>query len=232
MTIRLQDIKEGIPDEVALAIAIAGEPVTHAVNQRHTGFVVNGGEGQLWLFDLAWHNHFRKGNTGLEYAFVRAECLDEITAATIVGFLFALHDDTKGKIQYSVAYDDIRYFDGAKWVAGEPGQGLTCATFVLEVLRHHGIEILATETWPRDGNQEWQDRMILALPLTSEEFLAQCDISGQVARYRPEEVVGCAALCLFEPITYEVARGAADDVVLELARLGKGHPPDRVSRWP
>jgi hypothetical protein len=231
MALRLDDIASAAPDQIELVLAIAGHPITLTDDQRHTGFVVRGNDGKLWQLHQAWHNRFFCEEAQPEYAYTSPACLDEYAAAPIIGFLFALHDDTSGRIPYSIAYQPVNYFVDGRYVQTAPGQGLTCATFVLEVLRHHGIDIINRDTWPPTVNAAWQQRTVSHFAPTSEHFLAQCAAIGKVARFTPEQVVGAAYYFADTRVTYSEAEAAAKEVVDELVQMYKDWPPELVLQW-
>lgn len=231
MALTLSDIADAVPDEITLVVAIAGHPITLTDGQRHTGFIARGNDGNLWQLHQAWHNRFRCDPAQPQYAYTTSTRLDEFASAPIIGFLFALHDDTNGHIPYSIIYEPLNYFSEGHYVLTAPGQGLTCATFVLEVLRQHGIDVIDRDTWPTNTNAGWQTNILSNFAPTSEEFLAQCAAIGKVARFTPEEVVGAVYHFTDAKIIYAEAQSAAVEVVDELIQMYKDWPPELVSRW-
>lgn len=228
MTVTLYCVDSGLPEDVDLAIVIAGEPVTCVAEQRHAGFVVKAFDDKLLLFDLAWHNIFRQSNIESTYAYTVAGFLDQYSANAIIAFLAILHHANKGKIPYSINYEDGEYFDKAtgECLKKGLGQGLTCATFVLEVLSRYGFELIDKTTWPlTEDNKEWQkgilDKLIYNtnVPCSIDDFLAQFDYIGKAPRIKPEEVVGVASYFDDVPIGFDVASSAANEVISELHRL-------------
>jgi hypothetical protein len=72
--------------------------------------------------------------------------------------------------------------------------GLTCATFVLEILASCGYELLDLNNWPRNVkiNEEWQDKIIRALSMEKfgipADFLTAQNRNKGNKRFLPEEV--------------------------------------------
>ena len=229
MAVTLHDVNLGLPEDVTLAIAIAGEPVTGAAGQRHAGFIVNSPDGKLWLFDLAWHNVYRKSYVTDKYAYVIAEFLDPYSEAAIIGFLMMLYNANKGRIPYGINYEDGEYFDAATGVRLKTGlgQGLTCATFVLEALSRYGFELVDKSTWPvTEENKKWQEEILNKLidntrpPYSIDDFLVQFGVVGEVPRFRPEEAIGAASYFEDQPLGFDVVSTAGTEVVAELRRVG------------
>lgn len=229
MAVTLQSITSDLPEGVDLAIVIAGEPVTRTAGQRHAGFMVKSPDGRLWLFDLAWHNIYRCSPMTEEYAYIVAEFLDPFSANAVIGFLATLYAANKDRLPYSINYEDGEYFDKATGVPLKTGlgQGLTCATFVLEALSRYGFELIDKSTWPRtEENRKWQEDILNKLiahtriPYSIDNFLAQFELVGEVPRFRPEEAIGAASYFEDQPLDFDVVSPAAVEVVAELRRLG------------
>jgi len=226
MAVILHDITGQVPDDLELALVIAGRPITGTADQRHAGFMVKGHDGTLWLFDLAWHNAYRRSVITDEYVYLVAQFLDPYSATAIVGFLATLYDANQGRLPYGINYENGEYFDDAgNRLKTGLGQGLTCATFVLEALRRYGFDLVDRSTWPVDANAQWQGAILMKLietrPTSVDDFLAQFQHVGAAARFRPEEAVGAAHYYEDMPLAYEAVSMAAGETVAEMQRLGK-----------
>ncbi|MED5597190.1 hypothetical protein [Janthinobacterium sp. P210006] len=229
MEVILDKVTQNFPEDLQLAIVIAGTPITRTDDQRHAGFVVRSDDGRLWLFDLAWHNIFRQTEITHEYAYLVSDFLDPFEANAVIGFLANLYNENKGRLPYSINYEDGEYFDATtgQCLKTELGQGLTCATFVLAVLARYGIELIDISTWPKtEENKQWQEQILKKLidttrpPDTIDTFLTQFSMVGSVPRVRPEEAVGAASCFQEEALHFNVVSPAAAKVVEELNRLG------------
>ncbi|MBU9574277.1 hypothetical protein QZM92_22710 [Burkholderia multivorans] len=229
MTIALHKVDDRLPEDLSLAIVICGEAVTHTEGQRHVGFVVKGDGDTLHLFDLAWHNTCRYKQIDPGYAYVISDFLDPFTASALIGLLVTLQSINSTRLPYSIVYDGGEYFDRdtKQLIKTELGAGRTCATFVLAVLEHYGIDLLDLASWPiTEEDAGWQAKILTTLkasrPTSTDEFLAQFDHIGKVPRFRPEEVVGAAYYFEDEPLPHSVVQPAGLETIAELRRLGLG----------
>lgn len=229
MTANIQPVASGVPEDIQLALVIAGSQVTGSTEQRHAGFLVQYDNRTLWLFDLAWDNTYRQAKMTDEYAYLASDFFDPFTSNALVGFLVMALQENNGKISYSINYEDSPYFDKStgKALNTKPGQGLTCATFVIETLERYGIELIDRDSWPiTEENAKWQKDILQKLifhtrpPLSIEKFLAQFQYIGKTPRFRPEEALGAASIYTGNPLAYEAVSPEATSVVLELDRLG------------
>ena len=76
------------------------------------------------------------------------------------------------------------------------GEGLTCATFVLAILRTYGFKPMDMNTWEsRDEDAQWQQTILAALEENGAEqsHIEEIRRGGPSLRCRPEEVVGAAS---------------------------------------
>lgn len=227
MAVNLNCFSDGFPDDVELALVIAGSLVTRSEEQRHAGFVVKDADGQLWLFDLAWHDLFRKVPITPEYAYSVVGFIDKFAANAVIAFLVMLHNVSGGKISYGINYESGDYFDvaTAEQLKKGQGQGLTCATLVIEVLRRQGFDLIDRTTWPlTDENKNWQLNIINNLmesrPASIDDFLAQVQFIGKVPRIKPEEAIGAAGVFEDDPLSYDDVLPESIEVVHELGRIG------------
>lgn len=196
--------------------------------QRHAGFVVQANDNKLWLYDLAWHDTLRQTQLNLGYAYVLEDFLDQYSAAAITAFLANVYHANKERAPYSIVWDtNEQYFDKGtgKSLKTAPGEGLTCATFVLEVLKRYGFDLLDAKTWPiTEQNAQWQksilQKLIDSQPKSIDDFLTQFSHIGKVPRFMPEEVLGAASYYEDSPLSFDVVSSASREIVNELQRLG------------
>jgi hypothetical protein len=116
-----------------------------------------------------------------------------ILAATIDAWL----DENENKIPYSVAHPGGVVFRDKVWIGNEPGQGLTCATFIVELFNELGIPFINVETWQqRNGDIEWAEWILSLLSenMTSEHIEAQKKKIGQNVRIRPSDIAAAGHL--------------------------------------
>ena len=117
----------------------------------------------------------------------------KILAATIDTWL----DVNQNKIPYSVAHPGGVIFKDNVWVGNEPGQGLTCATFIAELFNELGIPFINIGTWQaRDGDNEWAKRILdmISESMLPEHVEAQLNNIGQTIRVRPTDIAAAGHL--------------------------------------
>lgn len=116
-----------------------------------------------------------------------------ILAATIDAWL----DVNEGKIPYSVAHPGGVVFKDNVWVGNEPGQGLTCATFIVELFSELGIPFIDVETWQhRPEDAEWKKRILALMSnsMSQEHINGQLAKIGQTIRIRPADIAAAGHL--------------------------------------
>lgn len=102
-----------------------------------------------------------------------------------------------GKIPYSVASPGGVIFRDDIWVGDSPGQGLTCATFIVELFKELGIPFIDSKSWrAREGDDEWARGILQMLRgcMSPEHVAAQMDLIGREPRIRPSDVAAAGVL--------------------------------------
>ncbi len=177
----------------ALMIQIS-DPFTR---QLHTAALYRF-ENRLMIGDLQSHLRTRRAevrpSNSLFWIALDLNQEDQrILAATIDTWL----DENEGKIPYSVAHPGGVVFKDNAWVGNEPGQGLTCATFIVELFNELGIPFIDVETWkPRTGDPEWAERILAMISnsMSPEHINAQLAKIGQTIRVRPADIAAAGHL--------------------------------------
>lgn len=193
---------------------------------NHVGFLYKLDGEAPGVCHLAWHYDLRTGAPDDSYAWVQSG-LDEANRTFIALALADLAEHGTVAIPYSTTYEGDYFEPGTlSYVRGEPGDGLTCATFVLAVFRAFGFELLDEGGWPaRDSDDAWRRSVINLLEVHGgghpdlRRHIEELSSSTRGVRYRPEEVaagVGCNHI----PMTYESIIPLRDQVLVALA--GKG----------
>lgn len=116
-----------------------------------------------------------------------------ILAATIDAWL----EENANRIPYSVAHPGGVIFKDNVWVGNAPGQGLTCATFIVELFNELGIPFIDIDTWQeRVGDTEWAQRILSAMAdcMLPEHVEAQRSRIGKTARVRPADIAAAGHL--------------------------------------
>ncbi|NWC56561.1 hypothetical protein [Pseudomonas veronii] len=219
MKIELQRYDVELPDDVNLALVITGELSDEG--QRHTGFLVKDFIGQVWLFHLGSNNVYIKSHLTSKYNYLLVPSLQPETESTLITFLAGLYDTTGGRLPYSIGWDDKPYFDSDGLpVFNDPGDGFTCATFVLESFKRYGMDMVARETWPLSpGDAVWQAGVIELVNLSSEQFLAQVEKVGKYPRFFPEHALAAAHHFTDSRLPHSIVSPAGQEVVAEMIRL-------------
>jgi hypothetical protein len=126
--------------------------------------------------------------------------------------------DKNDPIRYGLPYQPPYFSDDTYQYIERPlGQGVTCATFVLEVFRMAAVVLLDTDTWPNADADDlsWEARISLAQK-DQELGAAMAQYVG-CKRYRPQDV---AAGSILEPrpVTFDAARPVAEQIIEELKK--------------
>lgn len=172
--------------------------VTHSPSRQfHTAVLYRFGN-VLWMGDL--QSHLRtckeKADSAKNFYWLAPDLIEEdqrILAAKIDSWL----DKNENKIPYSVAHPGGVVFRDDIWVGDEPGQGLTCATFVIELFNELAIPFLDIRTWKkRPGDDEWAQKILSWIgPSMSQEHVAAQQVRiGQTVRVRPTDVAAAGLL--------------------------------------
>lgn len=216
---------EGAP--LSLTISISGTP-----EQRHLGFEVVD-KGDTLIYHLAFHCRFRR-NSPEEYLANSPQylCVDlakftDHEKLHIYRHLEALYTRGAKKIPYGFNYvaDSVLTVDGDVAENLPPGSGLTCATFVLQVLRNQSFDIIDIDSWKnRDDDKAWQTHILEALKNYSsaspEHINALKENIGKAARFKPEEVAGCAREYDEDPIEFSEGVRLGQEVYQEMHNQG------------
>lgn len=198
----------------ALAIAIKGTNAPSAL--RHLSFVYSTSEG-LKQLHLAWHKklswHLWEGGYQW-YEFQGINPILQQTIAENLEALAAVNCEDECVINYSGVYDDdLHYFDDdLKYVDHGLGTGLTCATFVVAVLKRFGINLLVVNSWPKKrlGDVKWLEYILTQLDKLVEKYTnikshtaAQRKYKNLLRRLRPEEVAATPIIFMKEPLLFK-----------------------------
>lgn len=191
--------------------------------QLHIGMIRRTGDTNRFCH-LAWHYHLHdepaEAQTGLYWA---NSGLDEINREVLRDWVQQLAANTQGLPYGFNVRGDAFDLQTGRALPLPPGEGLTCATFVLAAHRHRGIELLDTLRWPSRADDEvWQQHIIRQL----HEYTTHIGMDAQAhldalqgdigsLRYRPEEVAA-GAVSPDAPLSFENARRLADEIVASL----------------
>jgi hypothetical protein len=145
--------------------------------------------------------------------------LDEVNCDFIAA-TFGHMIENAGDVSYGLDSDLICFDEDGTYRAPPAGKGLTCATFIVAVMKSQGYEICDLPTWGhREEDQAWQEWIIRMMEKYHVDpahiDLVRNDIGAK--RYKPDEVVASASLMSDAwPIKFSDARALADEITAEL----------------
>ncbi|MGT2504066.1 hypothetical protein ACVOMS_31165 [Bradyrhizobium guangxiense] len=178
-------------------------------NQRHVGFLYKLGNEPARMLHLAWQNRLVEEAPTEGYFWVQSG-LDETTRKVIAPVVAEVFSSQELPVPYSPIFQGL-YFDAAtlRYDRHEPGEGLTCATFIVAVLDALGRPLFDVDEWTaRDADFQWHDQIIDMLersPDATQEHIDAMRSRPRGARFRPEEVVG-SIWASSPPISFTAAR--------------------------
>lgn len=162
-------------------------------NQNHAGLCIREGTDPATLVELQWHHRLEVGPVR-EPVRLAVLDIDPLRLPAVVGYIRSVGLNPKDRIPYGVALpDDCFDATSGAWLLGPTGRGLTCATFVVAVLRATGLKMLDLGTWQlRADDEVWRQRIIAALRRdpANRQQADHIEREGTCARFRPEEVAG------------------------------------------
>ncbi|MFP3586375.1 hypothetical protein SCB29_22320 [Paraburkholderia sp. SIMBA_055] len=119
-------------------------------------------------------------------------------------------DENENKIPYSVAHPGGVVFKDNVWVGNEPGQGLTCATFIVELFNELGYPFIDANTWQqRADDAEWARHILdgMSSRMNAQHVEVQrARIGDDTIRIRPSDIAAAGHLIREEtetPLTFE-----------------------------
>lgn len=210
-----------------LAIAIGGVDVTRSATQRHVGILFQSEGNGLQLIHLGWHDDFACQAATYDYFWIPVIGVNEVVQVTIADWLETFWVVHQNKIPYSInPFNDSPFDSSGKLRPLLPGEGFTCATFVLWAFLAQKVNLIVADSWlSRDSDIGWQQKMIHYLrntnpPVPQAHIDAQAATNDRIVRFRPEEVAGVVGSFDGKPADFKVAIGLAEDVWKKLNVLG------------
>jgi hypothetical protein len=185
-------------------------------DQAHCALVYQRDSGDLYMLHLAFHHWLINNPISPDYQWVKAALT--LSNRKLLAALCERIGARRPRIPYGFEKSGLT-FDVKTGALSQPdlGHGLTCASFILAVMKAQGINLLAEDEWPAGANQGWQDNM---LELMKENNAPQDHIEAVRKtvggrRFRPEEVVG-SATARPRPVSFGEANRLAEIVNREL----------------
>lgn len=202
---------------VGLAIGRSGP------QQNHVGLIYKR-DDDVWACHLRWHHllsfeapeqAFGPPVTGFLWANLALPDAETLRAvAAVIGAIEVAHPD----IPYGFSWDGDAFNPDGTLIQAPLGQGLTCATFVLKVLRAAGVELIDFVGWQdQQSDQEWRDKIIGMLNGRNVDpshiDALKRDVSAR--RVKPEDVVG-AGMQSPKPVPAQLVQETAVKVAQEV----------------
>ncbi|AMA55039.1 hypothetical protein [Bradyrhizobium sp. CCGE-LA001] len=190
----------------------------------HVGFLYQLEDNQPRVAHFAWHEIQRDDEPDDSYLWSEIN-LDESNRLVVASWL----DDRRANpdlIPYGFRTDGSPYVEETSdFVAPPIGQGFTCATFIVGVLKHLGFPLLVEDSWPdaREDDILWQEGIVSKLEgWASPEHRGALRDDVGTKRFRPEEVGGAACRAPDWPVLFEDASVVAAEIIAEL----RNHVPE------
>lgn len=164
-------------------------------NREHVGIIFRDDDDQAHLLHLASHRRLCCDDALEGHAWVAPAIAPELLPSIAAMCARVVKRNAMG-IPYGFRYDASRFASDGQLVLGNDEHGLTCATFVLAVLRSAGVELLKREEWPsRPDDMVRFAKILKALRSASAEDAYFDAIEAEVTavRFRPTEVAGASA---------------------------------------
>ena len=160
----------------------------------HCAFLCRPDDENPMLVHLAWHHELRRDAPDDRYLWADFAELEFEDRRALVAYLSLI--DATGDLPYGLNSEGISFDPNTGRLQPHPeGRGMTCATFILSVLRAFDHDVVDADTWVigRPGDAEWQALIVGSLSQNYPEQAAAVAGDLGCVRFRPDEVVGSAA---------------------------------------
>lgn len=181
-------------NEHAIAIGL-----THGgLGGGHVGIFFNEKGEQPRLLHLQWHQRLRVDTLPIEGCWIAAFLdVPPVASKQVVAQIRAISRKLP-KINYGIDFIASQgSFQGTVYTAPKGSNGLTCASFVLEILRAGAIHLIEEATWqPSAANTAWGQEVCRQLLATTkdEKHVDAVSRSFNNLRLIPYELAAAAAL--------------------------------------
>lgn len=163
-------------------------------NGRHVGFLYQLEGEAPRAVHLAWHYRLTDEPAPPGYHWVQCGLHDLAGHIVAAALAEIAHDQ---QLPYSTTYNGIYFDPSLRYTRDEPGEGLTCSTFIIAVLETLGLSIVVPEDWPvRDDDETAHEELLGALRSTdnvSPEHIQAIEAQPRGVRFRPEEVAAAVS---------------------------------------
>jgi hypothetical protein len=191
----------------------------------HTGLIYCSKKDEPWMMHLAWHLIYKHESLPAnEYHWVRISYpLSRLKAS--VKYCEHISKRIKG-IPYGNRYLGGQINEKGKYIpSSEEENGLTCATFILAILKGMGIQLIDIDSWQsRPNDVDFQNWIVSKMQKSSEITVKEEHIEKikekHGIRYRAEEVTGAASLAPENrPVKFSEALIPAEEIRKSLSPI-------------
>lgn len=189
----------------------------------HLGIIFIEKGNELKVMELGWHHAFYvtdipDGRCGIAIPIA----LPPSAGKSVVAVVRAV-SRKKPKISYGIDFIASKgSFIGTKYAPPKGSDGLTCASFVLEVLRSAAVPLIREETWTaNNANRQWAADVISLLRKkgADEKHVTSVEKNANGLRLIPFELAAAATLPLNDrPASYTDVQEIAIDLQGQLGR--------------
>ncbi|MFS8067609.1 MAG: hypothetical protein ACMG6S_14695 [Byssovorax sp.] len=222
--------QSGVPIEKLRFLGVAITPTSPG--RWHVGVLHRADGDPVNLLHLAFDHKLLNSPPGAKYAWVQLQ-LPDLRLRSVAAncrLIARRYASPKRGLPYGLRYEKTTFRADGKMRLGKAEHGMTCATFILAVLRSAGVELLSLADWPpRDGDKERHLELLDMLrndPEVARDHVAAIATEVNGVRYRPEEVVGAASSAQL-PVSFLLAEAAAEQIMTAFA-LGAGQLPQEA----
>jgi hypothetical protein len=132
---------------------------------------------------------------------------------------------TTRSLPYGIPSPNATFSLSGEFALGDGGNGLTCSTFILAVMRSVGVELINEGTWPlrADEDRAWITGLAPALASDEMKERLNAQVDSGAVRIRPEEVLG--AFDCVVPAAFDACVLAGKRMVDAIDAHGRAVPP-------
>lgn len=193
----------------------------------HAGMLHRAADEAVRMLDLANDHWLRDSPPSSKVAWVQLALPSArlLSVAAMCRRIAKLYASPGGGLPYAFRYRETGFRADGRMLLGKSEHGLTCATFVLAVLKSVRVDLLKLADWPHREEDAARHRELLAM-LRADPRIARAHVDAvadeiNCIRYRPEEVVGAASRAEL-PVSFIDAVAAAEQIKRAFALRGAG----------
>jgi hypothetical protein len=207
--------------ECQLGDSQVGVAISRGAFSTHIGLVFRDAQKNAKVLHLEWHKKVRTEDFPVptpERCWIAV--VPDIPATTAKSFVGVLRRVAKRQqhIPYGIGVLSAigSFSPEGDYQAKKGRDGLTCATFVSELFRAVGVQMVQEAAWPEGVNVDWANAVceMLVKSGVDADHVAAVRANASGLRIRPEEL-GAAGTAPYAqwPLTYEAATGGVDAVL-------------------